>query len=50
MSFFENTRKPQGLGSKTIYNGEQLRTFINIGKNEKGGLCVKTYKGITQKT
>lgn len=46
------------IGSMTIYNGEQLRTFlanagftdIQIDKNEKGWLCVKAYKGTTQKT
>lgn len=46
------------IGDMTIYNGEQLHTFltnasfsdIQVDKNEKGWLCVKTYKGTTQKT
>lgn len=45
------------IGGMTIYNGEQLRTFlanagfedIQIDKNEKGWLCVKAHKGAAQK-
>ena len=77
MSFFEHTRKPQGLGGKimvammnsgsdisqnaewaekiggmTIYNGEQIKTYltqaefssVQIHKNEKGWICATARK------
>ena len=57
MSFFENTRNPQGFGGMTFYNAELLRAFLTkagftdmqVDKNEKGWLCVKAHKGAAPK-
>ena len=45
MSFFENTRKPQGFGGK-IMAAMQAAGFSDaqVDKNEKGWICVTARK------